>query len=150
MTSSLHLHLYLEMVADLREVYLFLVQPIARPFELLRRCLESQNANQSFIVMIHFKIFFHLGVLFFHYSNTLVLYKKNLILYTLEKKSFYWLELLGRRCANGPKLYICRENIIQMLKSAFFWQTAKNYTETESKIFNKRIPQSLTFGTDIN
>lgn len=67
---------------------LFLVLPLARPFELLRRCLESQNVNQSFIITIDFKVlYFHLGNFFFHYLNyTLVLYKKNLGVYIIGKK----------------------------------------------------------------
>ena len=65
-----------------------------------------------------------MGVFFYDLNYTLVLYKKNFVLCTIEK-SFDWLELLGRRCANGLKLYICRGNIIQMLKSAFSWQTTK-------------------------
>ena len=150
-TSSSHLRLYLEMATDLKGGNLFLVLPFARPFELLR-CVESQNVNQSLIIKIDFKIlFFHSGIFFHCLNHTLVLYKRNFGLYTIGKNSFYWLELRVRRCANGLKLYIfCRGNILQMLKSAFSWQTSKNHTETESKICNKRFPQSLTFGTDIN
>ena len=86
MTSS-HLHLYLEMVTDLKGGNLFLVMPFARPFELLRRCLESQNVNQSFIIKIDFKIlFFHLGDFFHCVNHTLVLYKRNFGLYTIGKK----------------------------------------------------------------
>lgn len=104
--------------------------------------------------MIDFKVlFFHWGNFFLLLSKPHLgsLYKKNFRLHTIGgKKSFCWLELLVRWCANGLKLYICRGNTIQMLKTAFSWQTSRNHTETESKIFNKRIPQSLTFGTDIN
>lgn len=63
--TSLHLRLYLEMVTGLRGGHLFLVLPFARPFEPLRRCSESQNVNQSFIMMTDFKVlFFHLGNFF--------------------------------------------------------------------------------------
>lgn len=86
MTSS-HLPLYLEMVTDLKGGNLFLVLPFARPFELLRRCLESQNVTQLFIIKIDFKIlFFHLGDFFHCVNHTLVLCKRNFGLYTIEKE----------------------------------------------------------------
>lgn len=71
--------------------------------------------------MIHCKTFFHLGVLFFHYLNyTLVLYKKNFVLYTVGKKvsiglnyweggvqmapSYTFAEEISSRCSSQPFL----------------------------------------------
>lgn len=142
----LHICIFtLEMVTDLKGGNLFLVMPFAIPFELLRRCLESQNVNQSFIIKIDFKIlFFHLGD-FFHCVNHLVLYKRN-GLYTIGKK-FYSLNWRVRRCVNGLKLYIFWRKYPPDAWATFSYRQLRTIPELSLKSFTKDFHNHLPWTT---
>lgn len=60
-----------------------------------------------------------------------------------KKRSFYWLELLVRRCANGLKLYICRGNIIQMLSQPFLGRQLRITPELSLKSLTKEFHNLL-------